>query len=148
MIFWWNCNFLVLVVVQDMVAAKGFEPLTFGLWAQRANRCSKLRYKWGSWRESNPRIIAPQATVLNHFTTTTKKVFKNLVTYKISQMAAPVGFEPTDGGTKIRCLSAWLRGNNGGKRGIWTPELMMRSGLQPPAFGQTLLSSQKELNLL
>ena len=51
-------------------------------------------------------------------------------------MAAPVGFEPTRGGTKIRCLSAWLRGNkNGGGGGIRTPELE-RSGLQPPAFGR------------
>ena len=49
-------------------------------------------------------------------------------------MAAPVGFEPTRVGTKIRCLSAWRRGNGGGG-GIRTPELE-RSGLQPPAFGR------------
>lgn len=49
-------------------------------------------------------------------------------------MAAPVGFEPTRVGTKSRCLSAWLRGNNGGGGGIRTPE-SEENGLQPPAFG-------------
>ena len=48
-------------------------------------------------------------------------------------MAAPARFELTRVDTKNRCLTAWLRGNNGGGEGIRTPELE-RSGLQPPAF--------------
>ena len=48
-------------------------------------------------------------------------------------MAACVGFEPTHGGTKIRCLTAWLTGNTGGGGGIRTPE-PFGAGLQPDAF--------------
>ncbi len=53
----------------------------------------------------------------------------------MDDMAAPVGFEPTHAGTKSQCLSAWLRGKNGGGGGIRTPE-SEENGLQPPAFGR------------
>ena len=39
----------------------------------------------------------------------------------MGDMAAPVGFEPTHGGTKIRCLSAWLRGKMVGGEGFEPP---------------------------
>lgn len=50
-------------------------------------------------------------------------------------MAAHDGFEPSRGGTKNRCLTAWLMGNyNGGEGGIRTPE-PFGAGLQPDAVG-------------
>ena len=114
---------------------RDLNPWPLGYEPNELNRCSKLRYKWGSWRESNPQIIAPQATVLNHFTTTTKKVFKKFGDLQNKSNGCPCRIRTYGWRNQNPLPFRLAKGQNGGGGGIRTPELE-RSGLQPPAFGR------------
>ena len=76
----WNPKFQ-----RKLVAGTGFEPATFGLWAQRAtgllHPASKL-YRWWAWVDSNYRPHAYQACALTNWATGPQVVSQSLIVGK------------------------------------------------------------------
>ena len=108
---------------RHMVPRGGLEPPTRGFSVPCSTNWATEAKNWRSGRDSNPRPLAWQASVLTIWTTGPQKL--QLVWWAFTDSnRGPIGYEPT-------ALTNWAKGPH---IWIWCKVLVGAKGFEPPTF--------------